>query len=261
MKLTAKRPRQAKKTKSVPKPALPFVQQRTPGRIEFIDRPVPHVYVSRDAYSRMYHLVDIAHEEVGWLGTVKMTRLGNFVIEEVFLLEQEVTSAQTELSTEGQAKLVQHLIETRSDGMDVANRLRFWGHSHVNMSTDPSYQDNRQMDELRDSGCPWFIRGILNKQGVMRFDIFFWDSGVKVIDAAWSIWDQIDDSMRAELETEFNDKVSRKVYPTHTVVSSWKGGPQPAHPGYTGEISGNRTGRIVVLDPTMMHAGETSSVG
>ena len=194
----------------VAKPALHFAPHAFKARVEFIEKRVPMVYVTRDAYSRMYHMVDMCNVEVGWRGTVRVTRGGNFLIDEVFLLEQEVSGAATELSEDGQARLVQHLIDTRDNGVEVANELRFWGHSHANMATFASTQDDKQMAELEQGGCPWFIRGILNKLGSMTFDIFYWDIGVKIADAQWAVWDQVDQSMREELEAEFNNKVTRK---------------------------------------------------
>ncbi|MDP1690150.1 MAG: hypothetical protein Q8L52_03045 [bacterium] len=207
------RGRAVRRIKSPPVPAQPFVQHSFEKKIEFVGGGIPMVLITREAYSRMWHYVDIAPKEVGWLGTVRVTPYGNYLIEEVFLPEQEVSFTETELSGEGQAQLAQDLIDTRPDGVEVANRLRFWGHSHVKMGTSPSPEDNKQMTKFRENGCPWFIRGILNKLGRMEFTIFLWGAGVKIVDAPWAICENIDQSMRAGIETEFKKKVSEKTYP------------------------------------------------
>lgn len=212
-------------------------------QIQFIGD-VPMIYMTRDAFSRMWHFVDIADEEVGWLGTVEETTYGNFLIEEVFLLEQEVSAAQTEISENGIARLVQKLIDTRDDGVEVANKLRFWGHSHVRMGTSPSGQDDAQMRHFQQNECPWFVRGILNKLGRMQFDIFLWDAGVKITDAPWAIYDEfVDQSRRSEIEADFEDKVTKRTYPAYHYV----GQAAPHQPWSSPHPAGN--GVVVVNGP------------
>lgn len=224
-----KKPRRVPRVRVVnsdPQPARLFMPHTFANQVEFIGGGSPMVYMTRDAFSRMWHIVDIADDEVGWLGTVRQTQYGNFLIEEVFLLEQEVSAAQTEISGDGIAKFVQELIETREDGVEVANTIRFWGHSHVRMSTSPSGQDDAQMRHFEQNDCPWFVRGILNKQGRMQFDIFLWDAGVKITDAPWAIFDEfVDQSRRAEIEADFKAKVTARTYTAHH------------YPGVPGEYS------------------------
>jgi hypothetical protein len=202
-----------------PGPARLFVPHNFENKVTFIDRQPPMVYLTRDVFSRMWHFVDIANMEVGWLGSVQKTQYGNYLIDEVFLLEQEVSSAQTEMSAGGIAELAQELISTRADGMEVANRIRFWGHSHVRMATTASGQDDAQMREFRQDECPWFVRGILNKLGRMQFDIYLWDIGVQIADAPWAIYDErVDPSRRAEIEAEYAAKVTVRRFQQQNFV-------------------------------------------
>lgn len=176
------------------------------------------VFITPEGHSRMWHLVDMAEGEVGWFGTVK-TVPGGFLIEEVFLMEQEVSAAQIDVSADGLAKLGMYLMETRDDGVDLVNRLFFHGHSHVYMGTTPSLPDERHMEEMRSNGCPYFIRAILNKHGRMEFTVFLWEAGLNVAikDVPWAIHSPIDESMRAGLEAEFREKVSKTMphYPVY----------------------------------------------
>lgn len=197
-----------------PNPARLFMPHNFANKVELIDYP-PMVYMTREVFSRMWHFVDIADKEVSWLGTVRQTQYGNFLIEEVFLLEQEVSATQTEISEDGIARLAQELIDTRQDGVDVVNRIRFWGHSHVQMDTSPSGQDENQMQHFQQD-CAWFVRGILNKLGCMRFDIFLWDIGVRITDVSWAIYDEfVDRSRRAEIEADFKTKVTTGLEVEH----------------------------------------------
>jgi len=89
-----------------------------------------------------------------------------------------------------------------------ANKLFFWGHSHVNMDTSPSSQDDAQIEIFRGDGCPWFIRGIFNKKKRAEFTVFFFDANLAVIDCPWSIEATVDDGRREFWEKEISDKVS-----------------------------------------------------
>jgi len=192
--------------------ALPFAQHAFEGRIEFMNGAgIPTIFVAPEAYSRMWHFVDIAIGEVSWLGTVALLSHGDYLIEEVFLLKQVVSTGHTELSAEGQAELAQDLLTSRPHGEESVNRLRFWGHSHVNMGTTPSYQDTEQVEQFRENGCPWFIRGILNKKGRIEFTLFLWEAGIVIRDVPWSVYHAVDESMRDGLEAEFKEKVAQEI--------------------------------------------------
>ncbi len=187
-------------------PATPFAVRQCISTVEFLAG-APRVLLTRRAYDTMFHIVDLADKEIGWLGTV--TRRGSdFVIDEIFLFKQKVSDVETEISAEGIAEVGQEILMTRPDGMEVCNSLQFWGHSHVRMDTRPSGPDEMQMEMFRDSGHPWFIRGIFNKNGKAQFAIFFYDIGVKIEDVTWSIIEDVDDSMRASLQAEIAAKVT-----------------------------------------------------
>lgn len=171
----------------------------------------PQVLVSREAYDRMRHYVDLADKEVGWLGTVRKDG-SDFLIEEVFLFKQEVQATTCEISADGLAEFATEILSSREDGMEVVNSLQFWGHSHVNMGTSPSGQDDAQMEVFQESGLPWFIRGILNKNGRMEFTIYLFESGVKIVDPEWVLWEPEDETLRAEIEADFKTKVSEIKY-------------------------------------------------
>jgi hypothetical protein len=174
----------------------------------------PQILVSREAYDKMRLFVELADKEVGWLGTVRQVA-PDFLIEEVFLFKQEVGATTCEISADGLAEFATNILSSREDGMDMVNRLQFWGHSHVNMGTSPSGQDDAQMEVFQENGCPFFIRGILNKNGRMEFAIFLFEGGIKIVDPAWEIYDPEDETLRAEIEAEFAAKVSEIVYPVY----------------------------------------------
>lgn len=170
-------------------------------KMEFVGTK-PKVIVSRRAYNMMWHLVRIASKEVGWLGTVR--RVGtDLLIDDVFLFEQEVSAGTCILTVDGLAEVAQVL------PTEALNRLRLWGHSHVNGWTSPSGQDDLQMRAFE--GSEFFIRVIANKQGRLEFTVYLFDLGLKIHDAEWCIQDLIDDSMAEEVQEAFDAKVSELV--------------------------------------------------
>lgn len=208
-----------------------FCQHAFGKKIELL-ADLPRVLVSRAAYNRMWHFVDLADKEVGWLGTCdKVGR--DFLIENVFLFKQEVSATTTEITGDGLAEFAMGILSSRRDGMEVINALRFWGHSHVRMGTSHSGQDESQMSTFQESGHDFFIRGIFNKNGRMEFTIFMYSLGLKIVDPEWSIYEPVDNSLRAEIEAEFAAKVSEKVYaPAYQNIGG-------TH--YPFEVSPNRT--------------------
>ena len=136
-----------------------FMPHHFQPKIEIIGSPMPRITISKRAFEDMLILVDEADKEISWLGTVR--RVGNmFCIEDIFLAKQKVSGSSTEISTDGISELSMDILQSRTDGVDIINNIRFWGHSHVCMPTLPSCQDDIQMKLFTDNGCEWFIRGI-----------------------------------------------------------------------------------------------------
>lgn len=186
-----------------------FIPHRFESKIEMIEG-IPRILISKIAYNKMWHYVDLANEEVSWLGTVKRMSK-SFLIEDVFLLKQEVSSTQTVITEDGLSEFGEGILK-EPRGIDIYNNIRFWGHSHVNMDTGASGPDETQMDIFESSEHPFFIRGILNKRGKIEFTIYFYETGIKISDPEWSVYDPIDTSMRNVIEKDFNEKVTKEKF-------------------------------------------------
>ena len=174
----------------------PFRPHHFSPRAEILAPPkCPRVLIGPDAYKRMLLYVELAPKEVGWLGLVKHLESGDFLIHSVHLLEQEVTAVETELSTVGQDKLCEELKRGKNlmEKIEVVNTLRFWGHSHVYMGVSPSGTDEKTMITKGQDGAAigleWYIRGIFNKLGVAKFDIYRFDRNYRFIDVPWAVVD------------------------------------------------------------------------
>lgn len=181
---------------------------------------VPKIIISPAAYADMWMMVDEVFTEVGWLGTA--VRKGQCIlIEEVFVMQQECSATETSLTDEGIAEVIMRLME-EDDAAGIAvespdyraNKIRFWGHSHVNMDTGPSGQDDAQMGHFRQDGCDWFLRGIFNKKGKAQFTMFYFgDVNLAVTDCEWFVAAPTDDDeRRGFLKNELKDKVRSGYY-------------------------------------------------
>ena len=132
----------------------------------------PRVFYLPEVYDVIKFLVAYCKKEVGWLGMVE--QIGNdYVVTEVFVPEQIVHGAETDIDAEAMAALVMELLDANKD----SSKLYYWGHSHVDMGVTPSGQDETQIDEYLVD-CPKFIRGIYNKRGDTKVDVFHRDDGV-----------------------------------------------------------------------------------
>lgn len=124
--------------------------------------------ISEEANLKMKALVHTFKEEVAWHGTVFRSEDGNFVIEDVFVYPQEISSATV---TTDQKKYQEWLYSLPDD---IFNNLRMQGHSHVNMSTAPSGTDDSLYEsiikQLGDKDFYVFL--ILNKSGDMFINIY-----------------------------------------------------------------------------------------
>jgi hypothetical protein len=167
----------------------PFKPHTFQARAQLVSKERPWVIITPKAYQQMLLYVEIADKEVGWMGTVSRLENNCFLIEETFLLEQEVSAVETELSVEGCSKLADELLLRGEEGFDLINKMRFWGHSHVRMGTSPSGTDESTMLRFRDEGLDWYVRGIFNKHGRAEFSVYFFDIGFAVCDVDWCVID------------------------------------------------------------------------
>lgn len=197
---------------------LNFFKKKKQDRTQFLTphtaKPVinyqtmPHIYIDYQAYKDMCTLIDLIDTEVGWQGIVKKVD-DDFLITEIFIMGQEVHETTTILTTDGQSDLAMELFETRpDDAVELLNSLRFWGHSHVWMSVHPSSRDDAQMEEFKNNGAEYYIRGIGNKAGVMVFDLYLYNEKITVHDVPWSIVHP--DSPTPEKE-KWEKELSKKV--------------------------------------------------
>lgn len=136
----------------------------------------PTVTISKIAMDKMLEYIHQSNLEIGWLGCAEHTDKG-YHISDVFLFKQEVHSTTTEITTEGLSEFAMELMQDEN-GVEKWNNMRVWGHSHVNMTTFASGQDEKQMDLFIENSNDFFIRIIANKKEDFKIDIWDFNRGV-----------------------------------------------------------------------------------
>lgn len=124
------------------------------------------IIFENDAYEKMGALVRVATKEIGWYGTVERLSEREFVVKDIFVGPQIVTSVTVDTDDEEFVKWCDSLPD------ETFNTMRFYGHSHVNMGVTPSGTDytfqNNQIQNVKD----FYVFGILNKQNKAWFNIY-----------------------------------------------------------------------------------------
>lgn len=128
--------------------------------------PLPTVWISQEAYSKMFQYVLNTSTEISGLGVVELIDK-RLTITKVYLPRQKVSGSSTDLNTESVAQIV---IELSNQGLE--NKLLCWWHSHVNMPTFWSGTDEATIQLLTNNS--FFVSIVVNKNFDMltRIEIF-----------------------------------------------------------------------------------------
>lgn len=126
----------------------------------------PRVFYTPETRAIIDYLVNSCAQEVGWLGLVEKQG-DDYLIGQIYVPEQTVNATETDIGSDAFTALVEEIFS----GGHNPGHLYYWGHSHVNMAVSPSHQDEQQVQEYLES-CPVFIRGIYNKRGDSKVDVY-----------------------------------------------------------------------------------------
>lgn len=132
----------------------------------------PEVRYTSDVMQMIDYIISKSPKEVGWLGLVETKPYG-YLITDLYVPEQTVSGTETDISEDAMANLAIEILDADLD----PTKLLYWGHSHVNMAVSPSHQDETQIASFIEN-CSLFIRGIYNKQGESKVDVYDKDNNV-----------------------------------------------------------------------------------
>lgn len=131
------------------------------------ERPKTKVLITYDALAKQQALVDQCDQEIGWFGLVDMIKLDNGtevpMVYDILVPPQVVSGGSVEQGIEEGAEF--SLADFLRENADVASKMKYYGHSHVNFGVTPSGTDLNQIQDWEDYGIPYMISYIENKKG------------------------------------------------------------------------------------------------
>jgi hypothetical protein len=148
--------------------------------------------------------------EVSGLGTVTKDDKGRWVVNKVFLLEQQSSAADTELKPEAISKLMTDMMKADED----PGLLKFWWHSHADMGVFWSGTDDACAETLSRE---YAFSLVVNKKGEKRCRLDLYNPFRVTFDGV-----RVEELIPEDkvLQEECEKEVKEKVKSTH---ESWKG--------------------------------------
>lgn len=114
---------------------------------------------SEVAKQKMEALTDGCSYEIAWHATaIRGEKYNDFLVEDVFVFPQEVSSATVRTDDKAYPTWLYSLPE------DVLNNLKMHGHSHVNMAVSPSGTDTTYQGDILKNLEDFYIFLIMNKR-------------------------------------------------------------------------------------------------
>lgn len=117
------------------------------------------VYISAECKQKENRLVARMDAEIGWFGVVEELDGYPYVVD-ILVPKQEVSGSAVDYDELGLAELLE-------ENIDVCDKIKYFGHSHVNMSSYFSGVDTGNFIQKMMSvpGCNSFICHVQNKKG------------------------------------------------------------------------------------------------
>lgn len=163
------------------------------------------LYIDPTSLKKIQYWADAADGEVSGLGIVEVEN-GRYVVRDVFILEQECSGADTELKPEAISKLITDIIKA---GKDPA-KLKFWWHSHVNMSVFWSGTDDECAETL---STEYAFSLVVNKAKERRVRLDLYKPFRITVDHLRIVELSSDDEeLKKSCEKDVKDKVKSKSY-------------------------------------------------
>lgn len=161
-----------------------------------------NVVISRDNLNKIYAYADQCPQEISGFGRVVIS--GNSLrVTEVFIIDQEVTPAHTELTPDALYNAIQ---KEAALGKDTSDWMLWW-HSHANFDAFLSSDDLSTIESLASSSP--LVSMVVNKNHntYLRVDIYQ-PLRLVVTDVVLEIVDEPNQQMISEVKDEIAAKVA-----------------------------------------------------
>lgn len=138
--------------------------------MRFKSAPFTTVGISQEAWAKQQALIQMCDAEIGWFGTVGEEYIDGdkcYFVEDIYVPEQAVSVGAVQ-------HLGDELLQFMMQHADIAHKMNYYGHSHVNGDVFTSHTDLTQIYSWKDYGLPFMISYIGNKRGeaICRLDQF-----------------------------------------------------------------------------------------
>lgn len=173
------------------------------------------VLFDQTTYKKIMYWVDKSDVEISGLGTIKPLDNGDILVTDAILCKQINTGTSTDIDA---ADISKAMFELK----DVDGELRFWWHSHVNMSVFWSGTDTDTIKELGANG--YFVSTVFNKKRETRTAIYAEKPyRIFVDEVETMLYTPVPTELVASWEQEFENKCKKKqwVAPTTSENKKW----------------------------------------
>lgn len=122
---------------------------------------------SQIADEKMQALIQECSKEIAWKGIVERQGDKEFFIEDIIMFPQKVTSSTVETDDDTFSNWITERVMNNE-----IDKIRFHGHSHVNMGVSPSTVDTSYQETILSDIKDFYIFGIFNKKEDWWFNVY-----------------------------------------------------------------------------------------
>lgn len=169
---------------------------------------VPSLVFTQHAWRKLQYFLQLSTHEISGFGRVTDYD-SNFLVDEIYLINQTVSSVHTQMSAIEIGKFVSQLA---AYGGDISN-LKLWWHSHVNMGLFWSPDDEKTMADLTRQYYFGLV-GLKNGKVLARLDIARPRTSIDNIPV--SVIEEVDESLQEKCRQEIKEKVTLVAPPKIT---------------------------------------------
>lgn len=128
---------------------------------------------SQSADEKMQALIQECSKEIAWKGIVEKEGNKEFFIQDIIMFPQKVSSSTVETDDD----LFSNWITEKVMNNEI-DKIRFHGHSHVNMGVSPSTVDIAYQETILTDIKDFYIFGIFNKKEEWWFNVYDVESNI-----------------------------------------------------------------------------------
>lgn len=168
------------------------------------ERVLPTIGIHTLAFMKMKAYVSESFQEIAWLGVVETVE-GGYEITDVFMCEQVAAATTVDIDEAALSEYGSNLVMTGQ--IDLYNKIKMWGHSHVNMAVFASGTDEATYKMFYEN-ADFFIRLICNKKDEITVDFMDCVNGIRFLNIPWYEVKSPEQLQLEELWAAFNKQQS-----------------------------------------------------